>query len=511
MATDWQARFQALAVQQEEDERRFAEAERTLCRTVVRLCTACHGFDQLLDPHLDSLKRSVKDGYQPALAQRLQILGDALVSADQQRGEHDLAERLVRRLGWTGKRARQLRDAWVRVEKNPAGASDQELDLLVVALGLQAPDSNVAEGQPTKRSGLLGRLLGGGEAGERPPNTTLAELLARIQWPDSVVAEIGGLREELGEGAPADTWVSVVERLGDLVIKVLQDSQAQVAVAEAFLAELGERLGAIDAHVSGEAGDRDAARDRGEQLSVAMQGEMEELTDNLHSSTDLAQLKQHVSASLDRLQQHVTGYLDADRCRHQDAVEREAALREEMALLEAEADKLRDQISRNRDQANTDPLTGLPNRRAWDARLADELARFKRFGQPLSLVVFDLDNFKQINDRFGHKAGDKALKVIATLLGKGLRGTDFLARYGGEEFVLLLPGAEHPAAYAVADKLRAAVADAGLHSKGEPVPLTLSGGVAQVQPDESADAVFERADQAMYRAKAAGKNQVVAD
>jgi diguanylate cyclase len=124
-------------------------------------------------------------------------------------------------------------------------------------------------------------------------------------------------------------------------------------------------------------------------------------------------------------------------------------------------------------------------------------------------VVFDLDNFKQINDRFGHKAGDKALKVIGKLLGQRLRETDFLARYGGEEFVLLLPGAGGGDAMALADKMRAAVAEAGLHSKGKPVPLTLSGGVAAVHEGEAPDAAFERADQALYQAKREGKNRII--
>jgi diguanylate cyclase len=166
-------------------------------------------------------------------------------------------------------------------------------------------------------------------------------------------------------------------------------------------------------------------------------------------------------------------------------------------------------VARSQAQANRDALTGLPNRRAYDERVAEEVARHKRFGAPLSLVVFDLDNFKRINDRFGHKAGDKALKVIAKLLGQRLRETDFLSRYGGEEFVLLLPGAGGGDALALADKMRAAVAEAGLHSKGKPVPLTLSGGVALLKPGELPDVAFDRADQAMYQAKREGKNRIV--
>lgn len=507
MSTDWQARFQELAVQQQEDASRFAEAERVLCRTIVRLCAAGSGFDPLLDPHLERIRGAVRNGYSNDLSGRLNELGDALVAASEQTGGVALAERLAQRLSLPFKSEKRLREAWQQVARDPAGASDAALDEILQLLGVTPAAEADDKGGARSRAGLFGRLLKGGAGGS--PNAVLADLLARIAWPEALSAEIDELRQGLAGAAAEDAWVEVVERLSGMVVSVLQDAQAQVAVAEAFLTELTQRLGAIEAHVSGEARDRDAAQSRGEQLGAAVQGEVHDMGASLRDSTDLGQLKGVLSLSLDRLQQHVERFLGAERQRHDTAVAREAALREELARLEQESQALREQVNRSRDQANTDPLTGLPNRRAWDGRLADELARFRRFGAPLSLVVFDLDNFKQINDRFGHKAGDRALKVIATLLRQRLRETDFLARYGGEEFTILLPGAAAEDALKLADGMRAAVADAGLHSKGEPVPLTLSGGVACLLEGESADAGFERADQAMYQAKAAGKNRVV--
>ena len=506
MSTDWQARFQQLAVQQQEDTERYAEAERVLCRTILRLCSVGAGFDPVLDPHLERLKGAVKAGYTPGLEQRLNDLGDALVGAAVHTGGSDLMERLAVRLALPAKSAHELRELWQEVARNPAAASDQKLDQVLTLLGLAPVGVDVAaDGKAHGK--LLGRLFKP-KAGPSP-NVLLAGLLSRIPWPDSLKAEIEELHQGLSDDAPDDAWIGVVECLSGMVVEVLKDARAQVAVAEAFLAELTERLGAIEAHVSREAGDRDAAQARGEALSVAVRGEVDGLAVSLRDSTDLDQLKSAVSLSLDRLQSHMETFLDAERGRHADAVNREVALRDELSRLEDEADQLRKQVARSRDQANTDPLTGLPNRRAWDGRLADEMARFRRFGAPLSLAVFDLDNFKQINDRFGHKAGDKALKVIASLLRARLRETDFLSRYGGEEFVLLLPGAEMDAAFALVDGMRTAVADAGLHSKGEPVPLTLSGGVACLQPGETAEVAFERADRAMYQAKAAGKNRIV--
>jgi diguanylate cyclase len=507
--TDWQARFQQLAVQQEEDTRRFASAEKVLCRTIVRLCAAGAGFDPVLDPHFARIKAAVKNGYDATLEQRLNEFGDTLVGAVDQVGGMGLLDRFIVRLDLPGKQARKLQQAWQVVARDPGHAADEAVDEVLALLGAApaAVENDGGQEDDKARNGLLGRLLKHDPVGT--PNKMLDDLLARIAWPQSLGDEIGALRRNLAEGSPSDAWVHVVERLSALVLQVMQDSQAQVAVAESFLAELTARLGTIEAHVSGEASDRDAAKVRGEELSAAVQGEVEGLAGRLYDSNDLGQLKTSFSAGLDRLQQFVEDFLSAERRRYDSAVAREAALREELARVEQESQELRDKIVLSQDQASRDALTGLPNRRAYDARMSEEVARYKRFGEPLSLVVFDLDNFKQINDRFGHRAGDKALKVIARLLKQRMRETDFLARYGGEEFVLLLPGASSEDALALADKMRAAVVEAGLHSKGKPVYLTISGGVASLRDGDTPDAIFERADQGLYQAKAAGKDRIV--
>jgi diguanylate cyclase len=508
MATDWQARFQQLAIQQEEDARRFADAEKVLCRTIVRLCAAGSGFDPILDPHLERLKKTVRHGYDPKLDERLNELGDALVGAIEQTGGVGVLDRFIARLTLPEKQSARLQQAWKVVARDPAHASDEAIDEVLALLGVGAESAEAAPAEEASktRNGLFGRLLKG-EAGESP-NQVLDRLLSRIAWPELLREEIQALRDGLTQDARGDAWVEVVERLSDLVLQVMQDAQAQMAVAESFLAELTARLGAIEAHVSGEASDRDAALARGEELSSAVRDEVDGLTGQVRDSNDLGQLKQALSTSLDRLQLFVEDFLAGEQKRHADSVAREAALRQELARVEQESQRLRNQIALSQDQANRDALTGLPNRRAFDERMVEELARTRRFGKPLSLVVFDLDNFKQINDRLGHKAGDKALKVIGKLLMRRLRETDFLARYGGEEFVLLLPGAYSADALVLADQMRAAVSEAGLHSKGKPVAVTISGGVAALREGDTPDMIFERADQALYQAKAAGKDRI---
>jgi diguanylate cyclase len=155
-----------------------------------------------------------------------------------------------------------------------------------------------------------------------------------------------------------------------------------------------------------------------------------------------------------------------------------------------------------------DPLTGLPNRAAWSERLDHEIVQWQQHGNTLLLAMLDLDHFKNINDNYGHLAGDKVLKIIASVLRKRLRGTDFIARFGGEEFVLLMPATSPAMGAKLLETMRAAIEACPFHFKGERVTITISMGMSAFRTGEHSDLVLKRADQALYRAKNAGRNRI---
>lgn len=162
-------------------------------------------------------------------------------------------------------------------------------------------------------------------------------------------------------------------------------------------------------------------------------------------------------------------------------------------------------------QALTDALTGLPNHRAIIEQVENELARAQRFGRPLSLIFFDGDRFKRVNDTYGHGIGDVILRELGERVGSILRGGDTLGRFGGEEFVILLPEADLEQACLIAERIRAAVAAIPLATKHveEGINTTISVGVATYPADgETISGLLEKADQAMYWAKRLGRNQV---
>jgi two-component system, cell cycle response regulator len=182
--------------------------------------------------------------------------------------------------------------------------------------------------------------------------------------------------------------------------------------------------------------------------------------------------------------------------------------RERMAKLHADLERL----------AIRDPLTGAYNRRYLEQRLAEEVERFQRYGQPFSVIAADIDWFKRINDTHGHVIGDVVLRAVATAMQRTVRRVDLLARLGGEEFLVVAPSTDQAGARVLAERLRAAVADvpifastgsgrhATVHTTASFGVATMHGGRLRVEPN--AEALIEAADAALYRAKAQGRNRV---
>ncbi|KCZ89886.1 GGDEF domain-containing protein [Hyphomonas jannaschiana] len=159
--------------------------------------------------------------------------------------------------------------------------------------------------------------------------------------------------------------------------------------------------------------------------------------------------------------------------------------------------------------ASTDPLTGLLNRRFFRISAEDEMKRQRRMGGMAALILFDLDQFKRVNDRYGHQAGDALLKRIAEIAYSELRGPfDKLGRWGGEEFVVLLSSVNRDQAWLVCDRLRERLEHTEIDYNGEKISVTASFGYEMLTPDAAFDRVVESADKALYVSKSTGRNRI---
>lgn len=177
----------------------------------------------------------------------------------------------------------------------------------------------------------------------------------------------------------------------------------------------------------------------------------------------------------------------------------------------SQVQRLRQSLAEVKQDATTDSLTGLTNRRGFDARLRRAMARNKSDNTPVCLLIADIDRFKTFNDSYGHKTGDLVLRLVGRLLADNVKGRDTAARYGGEEFALILTGADEHAGSRVAEQIRAALDGKRLINRGSGQHLTgvtMSIGVAELRPNERAASLIERADAALYQAKNSGRNKV---
>ena len=195
-----------------------------------------------------------------------------------------------------------------------------------------------------------------------------------------------------------------------------------------------------------------------------------------------------------------------------DFVQRPFALHELQARMtthlyrKALVNGFRDQLRASLEGALLDPLTGLRNRRCLDRALQDDLAR----GEPFTLMILDIDHFKQVNDLYGHDAGDDVLRIVAQRLRAAMREDDLICRLGGEEFAVVMPGTDLPTAALIAERARLAISSEPVALAAAPlaVPLTVSAGLAEASAGLGARDLYRLADAALYRSKAAGRNRV---
>jgi len=188
----------------------------------------------------------------------------------------------------------------------------------------------------------------------------------------------------------------------------------------------------------------------------------------------------------------------------------EEQLRLAKEAIEAVNRELQQALAREQIMARTDELTGLNNRRHFLDLAAREFAVAQRYRNPLSIILFDIDHFKRVNDAFGHQAGDAILKSVAQVARVRLRDADVLARYGGEEFIVMLPNTNAQAAAVVAEYIREGIPGHGINIDKDYVSVTISAGVVEISPrGDTLDRLIRRADQALYAAKTAGRNRTM--
>lgn len=271
------------------------------------------------------------------------------------------------------------------------------------------------------------------------------------------------------------------------------------------MGEIRSRLNDVDSALSADQGHSERTQASIRELHANITGDVSTIKGRVIDITNIDTMRREVIDGLDRVADRVKDFRDTREAELLAAMERNRALRTRSQQLARQVNDLRERLSEARDEASRDKLTGLLNRHAFDQRMAD----LRPDAGPVSLIVWDIDHFKRVNDEYGHTSGDRILRAVAEVLAEGVHEPDFVARYGGEEFVMVV---HQPleAARELADRLRREVASIVVKAGSKRLKVTISGGLADVRADAPEGSAFELADKALLAAKRQGRDRIVA-
>ncbi len=451
--TDWKQKYRDSLAELQAEEARWRYAEQVLRRLIGRLCAAGMGVDPQLD---DELRNLAAANRRNADAEELARMADSLTTVVV------AVDALAPILPGT-----------------PSAPVAREAPAAAVAL-------------PSVQSALTALL------NQLPLDP--AQGAARLE----LLAELTGAQSDAALAAAVDRAAELIHAYGDSVAR-------ERLHAASVLAEVTERLEEMAGYLTETNNASQQRYDDAQSHNELMMWQVRELTGEVSGATDLALLQSLVKTRLERVTREVCDFRAREESRMLEFSGRAQQMGSRIKQLEREVQELHAKLDSEKHRARLDPLTGVANRKSFDERFAVEIARRQRSALPAAMLLWDIDDFKLINDTYGHRAGDRVLQNVAGCFkAAARRACDLAARIGGEEFALLLDGIALPEALKMADEVRAAVAALRFHFRGTPVRVTVSCGITELQSPDTADAAFDRADSALYQAKRAGKNVCIA-
>lgn len=338
----------------------------------------------------------------------------------------------------------------------------------------------------------------------------LIRLLEQLMVSPDLLDEVDSLKRRIEDNSSDASWKQLLKDVAQLINTLRSRMQEEKQEFESFLQQITGRLKEMDSFLAIETASLNEAEQAGNTFDATVNAQVQDIHDDMNIAEDLDDLKVKVERRLNVVSDHLKQYRLDEQERYTNAQQNLDDMQSRMVLLERESGDLRKLILEKNRQAMFDALTGIPNRLSYEKKAAEEIARCKRFSSDLCMAIWDIDKFKQVNDTYGHKVGDRVLKVIAQLLNDRIRETDFIARYGGEEFVMFLPGADEAEALKLADALREKVSASKFKHNDEVIRITVSCGISRYIDGDGHESMFERADKALYGAKRNGRNLCLA-
>jgi diguanylate cyclase len=481
---DLRQKYLDAIAQIEAGEARWEQLEATLCRLIGRLCLAARGRAAPLDNELRKLSDLVRGRSDiNAIEASLEPLSRAIAALDEASSQGAGATTAARTLAFPS--------------HTPAPAADAAT---LRKASVPEPVATPPAANPANKPAV--------DQQERDTQAqavivAVLDRLARLPELRPALADLcqrskGGLSpEEFAEGLE-----QVARLVGDQRAALMRERRD----IEELLQQMDVRLAEIGSYLAGDAADQKTAQESSQQLDLLVMTQVSDLNTDVKTVEDISTLRIRVRDRLDIISAHLQDFRVREGTRVSAQIDRTQRMRLRVTDLEREIHGLHKSLQEEQSLRMIDALTGIPNRAAYDDRIRHEFMRWQRENTAVSVLAWDIDRFKAINDAYGHSAGDKVLRVIAQHLAQHVRGTDFVARYGGEEFVMVLIGTNTEQAAVTADKIRVGIQNMGFHFHNKPVAVTASCGITAFRGDDTPETIFDRADRALYRAKDGGRN-----
>ena len=290
---------------------------------------------------------------------------------------------------------------------------------------------------------------------------------------------------------------------------IIEDLKEERSTAKIFLSTLSETLATVQASVSSTIKSTSESNVKHDKINKELHEKINEMSQGINGANSLTDMKVDVNEKLLKIAKTLEKKTKLEEEQRQALQNKLNTMSAQVKQLELQSQNFEKRMQEQQAKSLQDALTKLGNRAAFDEYFAKEIVRFHHKKFDLAITVIDLDDFKRINDTYGHTAGDKTLQVIANTLKKVIGNDAFIGRYGGEEFVIVFSGIDKITVMNRLNILRKKVASLPFTFKNNRVSITLSIGVSLVQKDDNVHSAFERADTALYQAKKDGKNRVI--
>lgn len=497
----WKEKYLNLLDEHERAEKKYNANEDVLCKTIVRLTIATTGLDSHLDPHLLSIRDQLRNGINSeALKDELERFTNAVTQLKHMPPKNHFSETgllfdfLLKQ--YANKKPYTLLKALQKKAESSGFANIEQLFIEI----LEAIESDTP--LPATEESFANHI------DIAIVSKQLLQLLNGIEVPNIFDRQVQTAKQLLStNNQTAVSFESILDKSFKLLLKIKQHSQSEQQNIDKFLSHITQQLAALDVTIMGASTSAQKSAESRDKLDQSVSAQMEQLKLSSTNATKLEPLKEIITSRLASIAKEIQDHNQKESIERQKTQQQLDDLLNKIKDMETESSELKSKLKIANSQALRDSLTGLPNRQAYNERQASEIARWKRYGSPLSLIVWDIDHFKNINDNYGHKAGDKVLLLIAKQLSENCRATDFISRFGGEEFTMLLPNTNGESALILANQLRRTVEKTGFNASGVSVDITISCGVTQFLLDDTEESAFDRADQALYQAKEEGRNR----